>query len=111
MDMKLTKDADKMLCEIYAAYLERRERGATKQQARDFLAKDNWPKKYAEQWGSPDGLDTLRELRKAGFVRTVSFYGFRLETAAIAHMESRFEDKLSSVLEWISKFTSMLPGI
>lgn len=37
MDVTLTKDADKTLCEIYVAYLNRRSDGVPKSVAKDFL--------------------------------------------------------------------------
>lgn len=41
MDIQLTKDADKTLCEIYVNYLNRRADGIPKKVAKEFLNKED----------------------------------------------------------------------
>lgn len=111
MDIKLTKDADKMICEIYAAYLERRKSGMSKGPAKDFADQKNWPGSYCDSWNSPDAKEALVELKHAGLVRLYLYGGFSLETDAIIYMENRFKNGLSEVLDWISKFKNVIPFV
>lgn len=43
MNIELTKDADKMICEIYAAFMKRRADGLPKRAAKDFADQSRWP--------------------------------------------------------------------
>lgn len=106
MDVTLTKDADKTLCEIYAAYLNRRDDGTPKNVAKDFSDKNQWPD---PDWTTPDGRESLAELKRAGMIEIYILGGFALTDAAIIYMENRFKNGLSEVLEWIGKITSALP--
>lgn len=109
MGIELTKDADKMLCEVYAAYLDRRSEGIPKRSAKDFADKEKWPSTYTSEWISEDGVDTLRELKRAGMVKLYLYGGFCLEDSAIVYMENRFKNGISEVLEWIGKIKSAVP--
>lgn len=111
MDAVLTRDADKMLCEMYAVYLERRAEGTPKKAAKEFLDPSNWPEKYADRWKSEDGKETLRELKQKGYIRIMILGGFIVEDSVITYMENRFPNGLSNVLEWLGKIKSALPFI
>lgn len=111
MDVVLTKDADKMLCEIYAVYLERRAEGRSKKAAKEFLDPLDWPEKYSDKWKSEDGKETLYELKQKGYVRIMILGGFIIEDNVITYMENRFPNGLSNVLEWLGKIKSVLPFI
>lgn len=109
METKLTKDADKMICEIYSVYLERRANGIPKKQSKDFADQSHWPEKYRTAWMSPDGKDTLKELKSADFIRYFIYGGFELNDKAVLYMENRFKNGISEVLEWLGKIKDAIP--
>lgn len=106
MDVQLTKDADKTLCEIYAAYLNRRSTGDPKRVAKDFPDEDQFPD---PDWTTPDGQESLEELKRAGMIRRYIYGGFCLEDSAIIYMENRFQKGASEVLDWLEKIKSAVP--
>jgi hypothetical protein len=109
VEKKLTKDADQMICEIYSVYLERHTNGVPKRQAKDFADQSLWPEKYRARWMSPDGKDTLKELKDAGFIRYFIYGGFELTNETILYMENRFKNGISEVLEWLGKIKNVIP--
>lgn len=111
MDISLTKDADKMLCEIYAVYMQRRKSDVPKAQAKSFYSQQLWPEKYAEKWNSPDGKETLRELRRAKLVVLDIVGGFGLQDEAIVYMESRVKSNVSEVAKWISEALALIGSL
>ena len=108
MEIKLTKDADKTLCEIYAVYLNRRADGVPKRVAKDFSDKSKWPD---PDWQTPDGEETLSELCRAKMIEMYIVEGFSLTDAAIIYMENRFKNGVSEVLEYVGKFISPISGL
>lgn len=109
MEVKLTKDADQIICEIYSVYLERRANGAPKRQAKNFADQSLWPEKYRAEWMSQDGRDTIKELKEAGFVRYFIYGGFELQDEAVRYMENRFKNGISEVLGWLGKIKGAIP--
>lgn len=111
MSVELTKDADKMICEIYTAYTKRRSDGMPKRVAKDFADQKNWPSEYSEIWTSKDGLESLSELKRAGLVKLYIYGGFFLNDGAIIYMENRFKNGASEVLEWLGKIKDSIPFV
>lgn len=109
MNPKLTKDADKMICEIYATYLNRRDSGIPKRAAADFVNQSDWPDEHRADWLCPDGKATLQELKAAGLVAVFLYGGFALKPEGIIYMENRFPSGLSSVLDFLGKLKPLLP--
>lgn len=109
MDVKLTKDADRLLCLIYRDYLERRKDGLSKSSARAYSERTDWPKSLTEQFSVEDIRDTLRELKSVGLVRSYSYSGFALTDKAIVYMENRFPRGATQVLDWLAKIKSAVP--
>lgn len=109
MDVKLTKDADKMLCEIYAAYMKRRAGGTPKRAAKDFADQKQWPSEYSAEWNSEDGSESLAELKRVGMIKLYLYDGFCLNDEAIIYMENRFKNGASEVLDWLGKVRSAIP--
>lgn len=108
MDIQLTKDADKTLCEIYVNYLNRRADGIPKKVAKEFLNENEWPD---PDWHTPDGKESLAELQRAGMIGQDILDGFWLKDEAIIYMENRFKNGLSEVLEYVGKLVSPISGI
>jgi len=106
MSVQLTKDADKTLCEIYAAYLNRRANGEPKRAAKDFPEESQFPD---PDWATPDGVESLAELKRAWLLKLYIYGGFCIEDQAIIYMENRFKNGLSEVLDWIGKIKSAIP--
>lgn len=111
MNIELTKDADKMICEIYAAYMKRRADGLPKRAAKDFADQSRWPTEYSNGWNSEDGSETLTELKRAGLIKLYLYDGFSLNDEAIIYMEHRFKNGASEVLEWLGKLKSAIPFV
>lgn len=109
MSVELTKDADKMICQIYAAYMRRRTDGVPKRAAKDFADQNTWPAEYAKEWNSEDGSESLAELKRAGLIKLYLYGGFSLNDEAIIYMENRFKNGVSEVLDWLGKIKSAIP--
>lgn len=109
MDVKLTKDSDKMLREIYASYLERRAAGVPKGAAKDFADETQWPEDYADSWKSPNAGESLAELKRAGMIKLFIIGGFKLTDDSIIYMENRFKNGLSEVLKTFGEIKSAIP--
>ncbi len=99
----MTKDADKLICCIYKNYLERRKSGISKSDSKYF--EDNFYKsdKYLSSWSNDDIADTLEELENNGYISMFITGSFTLRDQAVEHMENRFKNGLSEVLDIISK--------
>nr|DAH40290.1 MAG TPA: ribonuclease R [Bacteriophage sp.] len=102
--MQLTKDADKMICRIYATYLQLRKNGVPKSKARKF--EENYFSKNDafSSWSPSDCDSTLAELQRAGLVKTDILGDFTLTDSAIIYMENRFVNGLKEVIEYVTKF-------
>jgi len=111
MSVELTKDADKMICEIYADYMKRRADGASKSVAMDFSEKATWPEEYLPDWSSEDGSASLAELKRAGMIKQYIYGGFALTDDAIIYMENRFKKGLSEVLNWLGQLKAAIPFV
>ena len=66
--MKLTKDADKMICCIYKTFLQRRKSGISKSSAKQFSDDYFQSDKQFSSWLPDDLDDTLLEIGRAGLV-------------------------------------------
>ena len=111
MDIKLTKDADALICLIYKEYLDRRKAGFDKRKAKDFFYREQWPDEFIGKGSLSDFLDTLRELQNIGFIRRTMGGGFYLEDAGIVYMEQRFPNGAAQVLDWLAKIKSAIPFV
>lgn len=100
--MDLTKDADEMICVLYREYIERREQGLSKSDAKGFAHPELLQQALFPEWYLEDISDTLHELHKVEFIHLYVDYSFRLEDAAIIYMEGRFGRKLDKILSYIS---------
>lgn len=109
MDSALTKDAEKMLAQIYKTYLERRKSGVQKREAKNFTVLENWPPEYEGGWLSTDANETMNELQRIGFIKKGFDRKFVLCDEAIIYMEGRFKRGLSDVADFLSKLLSALP--
>lgn len=111
MDTVLTKDAEKLLCLIYKDYLEKRKGGLPKSSARTYSERSDLPLSVLDHFSSKDAWDTIRELKRTGFVRGYSYSGFMLTDQAIIYMENRFPNGIKQVLEWLGKIKGVIPFV
>lgn len=99
--MELTKNADKVLCLIYKAYLKRIKDGSGIDQAAlfeyDFSKKD---KAFAKMDES-SVRSAIVELGEAGYIRQYTDGGFLLNRSAVAKMENRFKNGFKELMEFI----------
>lgn len=102
--MELTKDADKLLCQIYAEYLKRRKNGVRKSQAIHFEAPPLLVEEFLCGEHPDDVSDLIFDLAKINFVEAYLDASFYLTDNAIIYMENRFKNGLIEVADFISKF-------
>lgn len=114
-DIKLTKDADAMICVLYKKYLQRRKDGASKCEAKLFSGSEEIHDDLMPKWSFEDVDETCRELSRAGlldclFAEDVTEIA-SLSDAAIIYMENRFKDNVSSLLAHIDSLLSLIPWV
>lgn len=111
-EVKLTKDSDALICALYKEYLQKRENGTTKGQAKWFGGANHIRETIVPKWLLGDVEETLWELHRAGLLVCQSadntVYLAALADDGIVYMENRFKDGLSDVLGYIEKIKSIL---
>ncbi|EHM46143.1 hypothetical protein ACR742_18205 [Flavonifractor plautii] len=111
-DVKLTKDADALICALYKEYLQKRKDGKPKGEAKDLGGAEHIQQTIVPKWQLGDVEETLWELGRAGLLvchpgdNTVYFA--ILADEGIIYMENRFRNGLSDVLGYIEKIKSIL---
>ena len=109
MEKELTKNADKIICTVYKAYLERIKEGMSRGDAVSFdefrLIKNGVFSGVSED----DAECGLEELARAGLIKLHIDGTFEIETTGIIYMERRFQDGLTGVLEWLAKIKDAIP--
>ena len=102
--MQLTKDADKLICSMYKAYLEKRKDGIDKFKARHFNYSDISSYKLCSGWSSSDVKATVAELSRSGYGDMYYDGSFFANDQFIVYMENRFKNGLNEVIDTIAKF-------
>ena len=102
--MKLTKDADKLLCQIYQEYMKRRKNGAPKRQAILFDEPSCLIEGFLHGENPDDIADLIYDLAKIDFIKSYIDASFCLTDEAIIYMENRFKNGLLEVADFLSKF-------
>lgn len=114
IEMRLTDEADYMLCVLYDAYKLRRKNGESSLEARLFGDSEYIQENYIQQWPTDDIDDAARELSQKGLASGLfadnTLAEFALERDGIAFMEHRFGDKLDKLSQRINALRSMLLG-
>jgi len=108
MDEYLTRDAEKLLAQLYKRYLEARKSGSTRQNAKFFGSSAD----IKESLDLPDLVEDVDdycfELSRHGYLDVLSAGDMAsevaLEDVGIAKLERRFTDGLRSVVDFIAKF-------
>ncbi len=102
--IELTKDADKLLCYIYKEYLEKIKLGNIKTEANHFDRNIFTENKILSKCNPTDLDFNLLELGQNKLVTIYIGSTFELTTQGIIYMESRFENKVDKLTDFIAKF-------
>lgn len=112
-DMQLTKDADALLCVLYKEYLHRRDAGLPKVKSRYFGDSKFIQAALMQKWSLEDVDETCRELSRRKLLECYFFDNLAAEVIltddALACMERRFSNGLSSVLTYLERIRALLP--
>ena len=102
MDIALTKDAQKMVAVLYKDYLERRESGETKAQAKTFDG--DCPARLFPDDPKADSMETFRELNRKFSMKCYLNGSFVLNDDIIIFMENRFRNGLKDIVNALAPF-------
>lgn len=112
-DIRLSRDADALICVLYKEFKQRRKSGEPKQKARNMGGSPVIHKNLLPKWSFEDVDETCRELSRAGLVNCSwadnIAYRVILSDAGIVYMENRFKDGLASVLDHLEALRSFIP--
>ena len=101
MEIKLTKEADKLLAVMYNEYLTRRKEGQGKSSARCFEETYLAGLTPISAWPEEDVFDAINELGRKGLAKVYISGSCVLTDDAIAILEDRFVDGLKEVAQHI----------
>ncbi len=112
MKIQLTKDSDALICLLYKSYLESRNNGDSREDSKQFGNIPDIHAKFVPNWLEEDVLDCCFELGNAKLISYISADNtasyIKLTNSGIIYMESRFENKVNSVLDYISKIKNII---
>lgn len=103
MDMKLTRDAEKLATALYKSYLEKRESGQLKHESKLFYPEKVW-KQYFPKENEADFEETLNEFLRAVPCKRYVDGEYVLCDAFIIYMENRFKNGLKDVISFLTQF-------
>jgi len=113
LNIRLTKEADALICVIYEKYLEKRANKVPKQNAKSFGDIHELHSDICSSWLKEDTIETCKELSNSGLLNIFYSdnipYVITLEDEGLRYMENRFGDKAQRVLEYISTLKNILP--
>ena len=113
-ELRLTDDADFLLCTLYDAYRFRRKNGESSLESRCFGDSECIQEEYISQWSIDDIDDAARELSDKGLASCLfannTLAEFAIERDGIAFMEHRFGDKLDILTQRIASLRNILFG-
>lgn len=112
LNKEITKDADKLICLIYQAYLEDRRNGIPKNLAKYAGSSKEIFERHLI-WTLEDVDETCRELNRANFLEIL--YADNLVNdsyitdEALVYMENRFPNGLNEVLNFLTTLKGFIP--
>ena len=104
MEVKLTKEADKLLTVMYREYLNKRKAGQPKSCAKEFEYDYLISMEPFNAWPDGDFSETLRELASKNLIKVYIGGDSELTDDTIATMEDRFVDGFKSIASYLSQF-------
>lgn len=112
-EIKLTRDADALICVLYREYLRRRKQGIPKAEARYFGSSESIHSEFMSKWLLDDVDSTCMELDEAGLMECAVgdcvVYDSMLTACGIIYMETRFKDGLASLVSHLEALFSLIP--
>lgn len=113
-EIKLTREANALICVLYREYLQRRKAGMPKADAKLFDGSEYIHTQLMTKWSFEDIDETCRELSRAGildcsYADDVTVLA-QISDAGIIYMENRFTNGLTSLLGYIEKLLPILPS-
>lgn len=112
-DVRISRDADALICVLYKEYMQRRKSGESKQKARNMGGSPEIHEKLLPKWSFEDVDETCREISRAGLVNCSwadnIAYIVVLSDDGIIYMENRFKDGLSSIIGHLETLRSFIP--
>ena len=112
-EIRLTKDADALICVLYKSYIQRRKAGEFRESAKFMGGSPEIHMELMPKWSFEDVDDTCRELSRAGLLHCQFaddiIYAAKLSDESIIYMENRFKDGLVSVLGHLESLKSLIP--
>lgn len=103
MEINLTRDAEKLAVAAYKVYLAEREKGASKDDAKDIEVQDIQPI-YFSDTSLHDYFDTVAEMTRAFGCKMYIDGSFYLNDKFIAYMENRFKNGIKEALSFLAQF-------
>lgn len=113
-EVRLTQDADYLLCVLYNAYCTRRKNGELSSDAKIFGNGEAIQRDYIPEWPSDDIDEVARELGQAGMVLCHCADNRLLLCCllpdGISYMQHRFGDKVDQLTQRISALRTAIFG-
>lgn len=113
MNIKISKEADILICLLYKQYCDQRKGRVPKSKAKMFGSSEDIQEAILPKWSPEDVDDTCRELGKAKlldcFYADDIAYIVHLTDEGIVYMENRFENNFKSLLEYLESLMNILP--
>ena len=111
-DIKLSKDADALICALYKSYCEKRKLGQSRADAKWTGSAEKIRNEVVPRWILADVEDTCWELKRAGLLNSLdadnTVYDSALTDEAIIYMEGRFKSGVTEFLGYLEQIKSIL---
>lgn len=115
MDVRLSRDADALICLLYKNFLDKRGQGVSKGKAMMFGSSEDIHRNLTPKLSLQDTGSTCLELHKAELLNCFSAdsvaYFVQLTDNGIVYMENRFKDGLKSVLDYLGSIKGAIPFV
>lgn len=114
MEIRLSDDADYLLCVLYSEYRQRRKNGELARKAKAFGSSEDIQSGLMPDWPVDDIDEAARELFRNDMVSVLFadgvVYDCSLSSDGIAYMEHRFSDKFDKLTQRIATLRTILFG-
>lgn len=113
-EIRLTKDADYLLCVLYDEYLARRRNGESAFDARIFGDSESIQSDFIPQWSTDEIDDAAGELSRKSLANCLyandTLSMLAIERDGIFLMEHRFSDKRDQLIQRIATLRTIIFG-
>lgn len=114
LDVRLTQDADYLLCVLYDAYRQRCKNGISRYDAKFFGNSESIQEEYIQQWSTDDIDEVARELFRQGMIECQfgddTVCAIFLLDDGLVYMENRFSDNFDKLTQRLSALRSIIFG-